>query len=190
MSIIDKLFGGGAPDIDWGEFMRVIELAAQVNRTNTEGFFTGNRWSENEDGTWTNKQTASESFMPAIARMEGRLQGQGFEPYQSPNQFSHLLDAKMANQMDRHGDIPGWGIKMPDEGYGGRSRFREGRFGSDYFNAPPKNSYWAEKPGRVAWQPPPPPQERSRPIPGYSDEGQFRERPDELGQRRPGLNYV
>ena len=97
------LFGGKSQKADWKQIEKLMEMQAELNRTNRHGYFSGWDWTENPDGTWTQSQTLKPGLDLAADRLLGRAQGQGYEPYQSPAQFSSLLDAKMANQMQRHG---------------------------------------------------------------------------------------
>jgi len=153
--------GGGGGEPNWEDIARLMELDTTLNRTDRTGIFSSWEWEEGEDGTFNQVQKLAPGMQQGADRLMARASGgMGFEPYQSPEQFALLQDAKSANMMDRH-NVPGWGIKMPDEGYGPRSRFRDGRFAEQYERDIPEAAQWMENPNRVAWQPPPPPNSRT-----------------------------
>lgn len=104
MSWLSDFLFGSQGKIDWKELGKMVELQAQVNRTDRQGLFTGWEWDRNEDGTVgsTQTQTVNPAFQGAVDRL-GFNAGKPADPYTSPSQFSEMLDAKMKNQMDRQG---------------------------------------------------------------------------------------
>ena len=96
--IMDFLFGSKGK-IDWKELQKMVELQAETNRTDRMGAFTGWSWDEDKK---VQTQTINPAFQGAVERL-GFNAGKPQDPYTSPSQFSQMLDAKMANQMDRQG---------------------------------------------------------------------------------------
>ena len=139
--------GGKANKPDWDAIMRLMELEQELNRTNRQGIFGGWNWEEGPDGTWTQQQTLAPGMQQGADRLMARSQGQGFDPYTSPDQFSQLLDAKMANQMGRHGILQP-GEQQPQTPFGQPSAEREGRFAQAFTPQPPP------EPQAQAQQPP------------------------------------
>jgi hypothetical protein len=122
------IFGGSVSggEIDWSELQKVMDYSAQLNRYNDTGLFTGSEWDEGPDGTWSRRQTVNPALQPGLDRIMARATGQGWgDPYQMPSQFSQLLDAKMANQFDRHG--LGGGATPDPSTYGMPSAQQPGR---------------------------------------------------------------
>ena len=114
MDIIGDILGGmtgsfgssssSGGDPNWAAIERLMQMDTEMNRTDRVGSFSGWEWGEDpETGKWTQTQTLQPGMQYGVDRLIGRSQGAGMDPYQSPDQFSQLLDAKMANQMDRHG---------------------------------------------------------------------------------------
>jgi hypothetical protein len=124
MGIMDFLFGSKGK-INWKELQKMIELQAETNRTNREGLFTSWTW---DNAKQTQTQTVNPAFAGAVERL-GYNAGRPADPYTSPSQFSQLLDAKMQNQMQRHGQEPG--------GYP-PSASRPGRFPTAYLPPAPE----------------------------------------------------
>ena len=142
MSWLSDFFTGSEGEIDWAELQKMVELQAQINKTDRTGAFTGWAWERDPEGNPTGRQiqTVTPAFQGAIDRLGGRAV-QGHTDYESPQQFSELLNSKMANQMQRHGTDPN---EMP----------------------------WTpaqERPGlkQEAYMPPPPPVEGGPPDPGF-----------------------
>ena len=124
MSILGMLFGnnfgGGGQQAkpDWGQIEKLMKLETELNRTNRQGIFGGWDWTENPDGSWTQNQNLAPGMQAGADRLMNRaVGGEGMGNYQSPVQFSQMLDAAMANQMERRGMTPGY--QTPEQaGYG------------------------------------------------------------------------
>lgn len=142
------LFGGKSQKADWKQIERLMEMQSELNRTNRHGYFSNWDWSEGPDGSWTQSQTLTPGLESAANRLLGRANGEGYQPYQSPAQFSSLLDAKMANQMQRHGILDENSLpNLRQENFGDRAGDRQG-------------GWWSLHQSRQGGQPPmitPPP---------------------------------
>jgi len=105
---LSDFFLGSEGDIDWAELQKMVELQAEINKTDRVGTFSGWEWERDPDGNPTGRQvqTINPAFQGAVDRLGGRAV-QGHTNYQSPSQFSDLLNAKMSNQMTQHGVPPG-----------------------------------------------------------------------------------
>lgn len=131
MGLIDSLFGnllgGGGKQAspDWAQIEKLMQMEADLNRTNRQGIFGGWDWQENPDGSWTQYQTLAPGMQVGADRLLARAT-QGMGDYQSPSQFGSMLDAMMANQYDRLG-LTG-GNRPPTEQYGPPSASRPGLF--------------------------------------------------------------
>jgi hypothetical protein len=129
MGILRTLFGGSVSGgkVDWDELRKMMEYQADLNRYTDVGLFGGSEWEEGEDGQWTRRQTINPALQSGLDRIMGRTAPGGMgDPYSAPSQFSQLLDAKMANQMQRHGI--GQGGAAPDPSvYGPPSASQPGR---------------------------------------------------------------
>jgi hypothetical protein len=109
MGVFDFLFGGEARDPDWGAIERLMKLDAEINRTDRVGPFGGWVWDDNKQRQMF---VPGEGMSPGISRLTDRAtMGMG-DPYQSPEGFSDLLAAKIANQQQRHGY--GSGVPNPN----------------------------------------------------------------------------
>lgn len=142
----DAIFGSEGK-VDWEELRKIMAYDAELNRTDRQGMFTGWEWEKDDQGNPTGKQiqTIDPSFMGAVDRLRGSATREA-DPYTSPDQFSNLLDAKMANQMQRHGQDPG-GFDPSSERYG--------RFARAYLPPSPQEGQPPpQAPGNVV-QPPP-----------------------------------
>jgi hypothetical protein len=138
MSILRKLFGGSISggEVDWDELRKMMSYSAMLNRYDDTGLFSGSKWTENEDGSWAREQTINPALEGALERIMGRASGGMGDPYSAPSQFSQMLDAKMANQMQRHGI--GQGGAAPDPSvYGPPSASQPGRNPFMQQSAPP-----------------------------------------------------
>ena len=95
---------GSEGEIDWDELRKMVEFQEDINKTDRTGVFSGWEWERDSEGNPLNRQvqTINPAFQGAVDRL-GANAGAPADPYTSPSQFSQLLDAKMANQMDRHG---------------------------------------------------------------------------------------
>ncbi len=108
MGWITDFLIGSEGEIDWDELRKMADFNAQLNKTDRVGTFSGWEWERDPDGNPTGRQvqTINPAFQGAVDRLGGRAV-QGHTNYQSPSQFSSMLDAKMANQMKQHGVPPG-----------------------------------------------------------------------------------
>ena len=129
MGLFDKIMGGlfgssgGGAQIDWGQLERIMDLQSRLNRFNDVGIFGGTKWQEGADGQWTRTQEVHPGLQEGIAGLMARASSP-MDPsqYQSriPDQFSSLMDAKMANQMQRHGILdpneqnPSWSLRQSE----------------------------------------------------------------------------
>jgi hypothetical protein len=132
------IFGSAGGEMDWEGLMRVMEMEQMYNRTDRHGAFSDWDWAEDpETGRWTQSQTLKPEMQQGADRLLARAgQGQGFENYQSPDQFSTMLDSAMANQMQRQGTLdPNY--QVPQQEFGTRAGDREGRFAQAYIPPPP-----------------------------------------------------
>ena len=136
----DAFFGSKGGEMDWEGLLRMMDMDLQANRTNRHGAFSDWDWEESPDGTWTQTQTLKPGMQQGADRLLNRVgEGQGFEPYRSPEQFSTMLDSAMATQMQRQGTLdPNYQVQQP----GGMDQFtpsagREGGFAQAYMPPPP-----------------------------------------------------
>jgi hypothetical protein len=97
---------GGYTDVDtggikWNELRKLLNLEEEFNRPDREGAFGAWRY---DPETKTQKfEATSEGMKAAQARMDRRLAGEGFTPYQPPSQVSAMTDALMADRMQKMG---------------------------------------------------------------------------------------
>ena len=161
MSWLSDFIFGSKGEIDWKELGKMVELQAQVNRTDRQGAFTGWEWDRDpitgQPGN-TQTQTINPAFQGAVDRL-GFNAGKPADPYTSPSQFSEMLDAKMANQMDRQG-LDTSGYQQQNPGQFDPSADRAGRFAQSYL--PPAPPGDVPPPGGVV----PPPGDNQDPPPG------------------------
>lgn len=138
------LLGGQSKGADWDQIERLMAMSAELNRTNRHGYFSNWDWEEGADGSWTQSQTLKPGLESAADRLLSRANGEGRSAYQSPAQFSSLLDAKMANQMQRHGLLDERTMpNLRQENYGPRAGDRQG-------------GYWSRSDTPSPWSTPPP----------------------------------
>ena len=92
-------------EVNFDLIQKLLDMDTTYNRTNRMGLRGGWQWEQDpETGQWTQNQVITDPAMQyAHDRMSRRLMGEGFEAYEPPAQFSALMDAKMADQMQRHG---------------------------------------------------------------------------------------
>lgn len=161
--IADFLIGGKSKKADFKQIERLMRLSEELNRTNRHGFVTNWDWQEGPDGTPTQVMSLNPQFQGAADRLMGRASGQGMEAYKSPEQFSTLLNAAMANQMQRRGLLE----EMPQlQGqFGQLAQNRAGLFPSTSLPQPPPAVPPEEPP--IAGRPGNP----SRPNPGMPPGG-------------------
>ena len=138
--IVGGIFGSAGGEMDWDGLMRMMELETSLNRTDRQGAFSGYEWEEDpETGRWTQNYTMTPGMQQGADRLMARSQGEGFDPYRSPEQFSTMLDSAMASQMQRQGTLdPNYQVQQP----GGMNQFspsadREGGFAQAYMPPPP-----------------------------------------------------
>jgi hypothetical protein len=122
-SLLGSIVGEGKPQkVDWKQLERMMALDARMNRFNDQGIFGGTEWTENPDGTWERRHVVNEALQPGIEAIMGRA----VSPVQRssfgmPSQFGSLMDAKMANQMGRHGLFNEGGMpNLRQDNYGTR----------------------------------------------------------------------
>lgn len=122
MGVFDFLFGGKAQKVDWKQLERLMQLSTELNRYNTEGIFGGSEWTEGPDGRWTQSRTLAPGMQEGVDRMIQKFGGgEMSQALRTPDQFKSLLDAKMANQMQRHGLLPGEAMpNLQQENFGAR----------------------------------------------------------------------
>lgn len=101
--IMDLIFGSEG-EIDWDELQRMIELQEQINKTDRQGVFGGWEWERDPEGNATNRQVQNinPAFQGAVDALGQRALNRNTN-YQSPSQFSDLMNAKMSTQMAAHG---------------------------------------------------------------------------------------
>jgi hypothetical protein len=151
MGILRKLFGGSISggEVDWDELRKMMSYSAKLNRYDDTGLFSGSKWTENPDGSWAREQTINPALQGGLDRIMGRASGGMGDPYSAPSQFSQLLDAKMANQMQRHGI--GQGGAAPDPSvYGPPSASQPGRNPFMQQSAPPPTQDPSQLPAQPA----------------------------------------
>lgn len=104
MSWLSDFFLGSEGEIDWDELARMVELNAEINKTDRTGIFSGWEWERDAEGNPLDRQvqTINPAFQGAVDRL-GFNAGKPADPYTSPSGFNEMLDRKMANQMDRMG---------------------------------------------------------------------------------------
>jgi hypothetical protein len=114
----------------------MMKMSTDLNRYNDVGIFGSTNWEEGDDGKWTRTNSANEALQPGIESLMSFASNQDQQPnYTQPDQFSQLLDAKMANQMQRHGI--GEGGAPPDPAsYGAPAAQQQGGQGP---SQPPNN---------------------------------------------------
>ena len=184
------LFGGEARDADWDQIEKLMQMSAELNRTDRHGYFSNWDWTEDENGKWTQSHTLKPGLDIAADRLLSRANGEGYLPYQSPGQFSSLLDAKMANQMQRHGILDDEAMKtfsLQQSTFGDRAGDRQGGWLSRYRGRMPEGKVNPYNPQPQQQQQQQQPPQQANPYvmpPGYDQYyggGSFGSRP---GQRR------
>jgi len=152
-----------AGTIDWENIERLMGLDTDSNRLNRGNAFGEWAYSDPEyddEGNITKRggqqwSATSPGMKAAEERMDRRLAGEGFDPYEAPGQVSSITDALLASRMERMGLIdPGVADLKQDE-YG--TRFAD-RSGSP--TAPPGG--YPQPPSQAA---PMPPQQGQPPMP-------------------------
>jgi hypothetical protein len=136
-----------------------MKLDEQYNRPDRYGAFGG--W-EYDPETKTQQYVATSPGMQAAQeRMDRRLGGEGFTPYQAPEQVGSIMDALMADKMERMGLMDKGVADLKQDSYGTR------------FNDRPGSGYQSGQPPQGAITPPPqppitqpPPQDTGDPPPG------------------------
>lgn len=109
MSLVDKLFGGlmggggQSQSVDWEQLAKIMKMSADMNRFNDVGVFGGTEWTEGADGKYTRQHIIPDALQGGVDNLMNRASNGFGERYSAPQQFSQLLDAKMANQMQRSG---------------------------------------------------------------------------------------
>ena len=88
-------------DIAW-----LMDEGLTANRTDKQGLFGGWDWTQGQDGRWTQTENVNPALQPGIEKLMGAISGDQ-KPYESPEQFSSLLDAMMGNKMTQYGLEPG-----------------------------------------------------------------------------------
>lgn len=201
MSWLSDFFLGSEGEIDWDELGKMVELQAEVNKTDRTGVFTGWEWERDAEGNPLNRQvqTVNPAFQGAVDRL-GNNAGKPADPYTMPSQFSQMLDAKMNNQMNRQGlDTSGYAQQQADQepGQWEPSADRPGvvQPNPDAYLPPgppgegeePPPTFVVEPSPEAGMPPPPPGPEEGAGLPPdyYNDKGNIRRK------YRPGnRNYV
>jgi len=88
-------------DIAW-----LMDQGLTANRTDKQGLFGGWGWTQGPDGRWMQTETVNEALIPGIEKLMGSISGDQ-KPYESPEQFSVMLDAMMGNKLESLGQDPG-----------------------------------------------------------------------------------
>ena len=99
--IFGSLIGGEVPKSDFDELRKILQMEIDANRTNAQGIYGGWEWGESEDGTPTQTQTLAPGMQAGADRLLERYSTNDAPQYESPEQFSQMLDAMMGNQMNR-----------------------------------------------------------------------------------------
>jgi hypothetical protein len=99
--LVGKFIGGEVPKSDFDELRKILQMEIDANRTNRQGIYGGWEWGESEDGTPTQTQTLAPGMQAGADRLLERYSTNDAPQYESPEQFSQMLDAMMANQMGR-----------------------------------------------------------------------------------------
>lgn len=126
-SLFGGMMGGGgkSQQADWGQIEKLMNMQADLNRYDQYGLFTNMDWTENPDGTWDQKMSANPEMAGAMSNLMQAASGPR-EQYQSPPQFSQMLDAKMANQMGRQDILQPGAAPQPQTPFGPPSAERPG----------------------------------------------------------------
>jgi hypothetical protein len=159
--IYKGLFGGAAGggksnEADWDQIMKLMEMSADLNRYAQHGLFTNVDWAENPDGTWTQSQSVNPALQAGVDNLMAQMSSP-ISNYESPAQFSQMLDAKMANQMGRQGILE-QGAQQPVTPFGQPSAQRPGLQPNPFTTGPPQGAAAMLPPGAGQPQQGPPQQ--------------------------------
>ena len=133
----DTQFGRTDTDVGsmhWEDIEKLMKLDTDSNRLNRGNAFGGWEYTDpeyDEEGNMTKRGSQdyvakSPGMKAGQERMDRRLAGEGFDPYEAPDQVSSITDALLASRMERMGIIdPGVADLKQDE-YGTRFADRSG----------------------------------------------------------------
>lgn len=144
--------------IKWNQLAKLMQMGETYNRPNREGAFGAweyqpAQYDIDKDGNQVMIAPATQKFrattpgmQAAQDRMDRRLAGEGFDPYEPPSQVSSITDALMADKMQKMGLLPEGDQGLAQDEYGKRFADRSGS-------------------GMNTGQPPPPPAAAPPPDP-------------------------
>lgn len=121
----DHKFGSTDTDIGtiyWDKIKELLNIDEDYNRLNRGNAFGGWEYGVDE-GTGRRTQeyvSRSPGMKSAEARMDRRLQGEGFDQYEKPSQVSAITDALMADRMEKMGLIDPGVANLKQDQYGDR----------------------------------------------------------------------
>ena len=138
--------------IKWKDLEKLLNLDEEYNRIDRGNAFGA--W-EYDPETKTQQYVAKSPGMQAAQdRMDRRLAGEGFEPYEAPKQVSSIMDALMANKMEKMGLIEPGATDLTQDDYGTRFADRSGSPTAPAGGYPPPPQPPAAAQPPVAPQPP------------------------------------
>lgn len=108
LDIFDRFFGKDTSKttnkLNWEDIQKLIDMSAQANRVGQQDLFTSWDYVTQPDGSVKMVQSPiSEGAAKARDRLEWRLGGGGFDPYEMSDQFNAIADANSADMMARRG---------------------------------------------------------------------------------------
>ena len=102
-SSLNKIFGGGKSQTNFKDMMKMMELDAEMNRTNQYGPFGSWEWEEGPGGRAGQRYTMDPGLQAGKESLMKRIGGDGslYEGYSSPSGLQGLLDSRMKHQYER-----------------------------------------------------------------------------------------
>ena len=102
----DAWLEGGYTDTDtggikWRDLEKLLNLDEEYNRVDRGNAFGA--WEYDPETKSQNFVAKSPGMIAAQDRMDRRLAGEGFAPYEAPSQISSMTDALMATRMEKMG---------------------------------------------------------------------------------------
>lgn len=123
-------FGGDSNSADWDQIAKLMGLTKDINRFDQQGLFTDTTWDADKNVQTTGLAPGMENAFTQF------MQRQSAPPrtYESPTQFSSMLDAKMANQMQRQGILDP-SFQLPQTMFGDGSATQRNNRNDDYLQS-------------------------------------------------------
>lgn len=125
----DAWLEGGYTDTDtggikWSDLEKLLNLDEEYNRVDRGNAFGA--WEYDPETKSQNFVAKSPGMIAAQDRMDRRLAGEGFAPYEAPSQISSMTDALMATRMEKMGLMDSGVADLKQDDYGTRFADRSG----------------------------------------------------------------